>query len=440
MTRGWRFALVWLLLSSGLFIIWGAVLERESPGDMVDFELLYEDARCLMQHRDPYQIAEIQRAFQAEKPEFRLDSSRSRSLRLAVLLCVNLPTALLLVTPFAMLPWGAAHLLWMALTALCLELAACLIWRLAAQWSPRLALLLVCIWLANCEVLFAGGNLSGIAISLSVIGVWCLLENRFVPAGILCLALSLASKPQEAGLVWLGLMLAGGQLRRRAIMSCAVTGALCAAAILWVSQGAPHWIAELRANLAASSAPGAINGPAADLSSGMGPHGFINLQSILVIVRGDPGFFNMASYLICTPAVLLWAWVTLRSRLSASGIWLALAAISCLTLLPVYHRMYDAKLILLTVPACAALWAKRGVAGWVAMLLTTAGFVMTGDIPTAVLAHFTEGLDVSATNFAGKVLMLLLGRNGALILLSMSALYLWVFVGRAWGREKVLQA
>jgi hypothetical protein len=35
------------------------------------------------------------------------------------------------------------------------------------------------------------------------VAAWCFIKGRFIPAGILCLAVSLAIKPHDAGLVWL---------------------------------------------------------------------------------------------------------------------------------------------------------------------------------------------------------------------------------------------
>ena len=42
----------------------------------------------------------------------------------AVVLYVNVPTTFIVVAPFAMLPWGPAHVLWVVLTAGVFILAA----------------------------------------------------------------------------------------------------------------------------------------------------------------------------------------------------------------------------------------------------------------------------------------------------------------------------
>jgi hypothetical protein len=88
--------------------------------------------------------------------------------------------------------------------------------------------------------------------------------------------------------------------------------------------------------------------------------------------------------------LIVWAFVTLRSRPSPRRTWLALAAIAALTMLPVYHRAQDTKLLLLTVPACAMLWAEGGRIGRLALLVTSAGFVLTGDLPWVVILSLIE--------------------------------------------------
>jgi len=76
-------------------------------------------------------------------------------------------------------------------------------WDLGEAKAPELSWYLVCIVLWNSGVLFAGGNPSGIAIALCLVSVWCFVKDRFVTAGVLCMAISMGIKPHDAGLVWL---------------------------------------------------------------------------------------------------------------------------------------------------------------------------------------------------------------------------------------------
>jgi hypothetical protein len=274
------------------------------------------------------------------------------------------------------------------------------------------------------------GNAAGIAISLCVVAVWCFLRERFVPAGILCLAISLAVKPQDACLVWLYFLLAGGVYRKRALQTLLATVALSLPAILWVWHVAPNWVRELHSNIAAYSAHGGMADPGPASSGGHGLGMLVSLQAVLSVFRDDPRFYNPVSYLLFAPLLLLLAFVTLRSLPSQKRAWLALAAIAALTMLPVYHRQMDTKLLLLTVPACAMLWAEGGLIGWFALVVNATGFVLTGDLPWAIFFGFISKLHLPATVLTGQILTAVQVFPAPLILLVMGIFYLRMYVRR----------
>jgi hypothetical protein len=329
-----------------------------------------------------------------------------------------------------MLTWEPALLLWITLTAVTLIFAAFMMWNLAARYAPYPSLFLICILLANCEMIFYGGNASGIVVSLCLVAVWCFLKEQFVWAGVLCLAVSLAIKPHDAGFVWLYFLLAGGVHRKRALQTLLVTAVLGLAAILWVTPISPHWISELHSNLSVISVSGGINelGPApwAGYNAAM----VICLQSAVSVFRYDPLFYNVVSYLVCGVLLLVWSVRTLRSQFTQRGAWLALAAVLPLTMLVTYHRPWDAKLLMLTIPACAMLWAEAGPIRWIALLVTSAGIVLTADLPLTILAIHTANLHISTTAISGKILTVVLMRPTPLVLLAMGIFYLWIYVRR----------
>jgi hypothetical protein len=156
----------------------------------------------------------------------------------------------------------------------------------------------------------------------------------------------------------------------------------------------------------------------------------VNLQAVFSVFRDDPRFYNPASYIVCAPLLLVWVLVTLRSRSSPARAWLAIAAIAALSMLPVYHHLYDAKLLLLTVPACAMLWAEGGPMGWLALLVNTAGFVVTADLPWAIFLGLVSSMRVSTTGLSGQILTAVQVFPAPLILLVMGVFYLWVYARR----------
>ena len=422
-----RIGLLLLLLSGGVSIVWGSFIEHNSPGRMVDFKAVYYGARCLIHHSDPYKEAEFLSVYQAEGGDFPLDPTLAKLFRRAVPVCINLPTAFLLAAPFSILGWGPAHVLWMFLTAASLMLAAYLIWTLAGTWSPGVSTFLICIVLANSEILLAEGNLAAIAVGLCVLAAWCFLQDRFALAGVLCLSVSLVLKPHDAGLVWLFFLLAGGVYRKRALQTLVVVAALSLPAILWVSHIAPHWAQELQSNLAVTSAHGDLNDPGPASIAFRNVNMVISLQSAVSVFRDDPSFYNPVTYLACGALLLIWSVRTLRLRFSQTKGWFALAAIAPLAMLPVYHRNYDAKLLLLAVPACAILWAGGGPVRWLALLLNTAGVVLTGDIPAAILVLLTQNLHLNTDRLSGQILTVVFVRPVPPVLLAMAAFYLWIY-------------
>ncbi len=153
----------------------------------------------------------------------------------------------------------------------------------------------------------------------------------------------------------------------------------------------------------------------------------ISLQSTLSLIRDDPRFYNLASYAICGSLLLAGAVRVLRSRFTKESGWLALAAIAALSMLPVYHRGYDAKLLLLTVPGCAYLWARGAGLKWPAGLLTAAALLCTSDIPATILLVMMNDAKIGVTSVWGKVLTAIVFHPAPLILLATGIFYLWVY-------------
>ena len=393
--------------------------------ERVDFRAVYYGTRCLLLHHNPYKQSELEGVYRAEGGE---RPSETVAAHQAVVLYVNVPTTFIVVAPFAMLPWGPAHILWVALTAGVFILAALLMWNLGASYAPDVSLFLIFILLVNCESIFVAGNTAGIAVGLCVIAVRCFLRDRFVPAGILCLALSLAIKPHDAGLVWLYFLLAGGVNRKRALQTLCITFALGLAAFLWLSHVAPHWMQDWQSNLATISVPGGINEPGPSGLTGRSAFTVIDLQAAISIFRDDPRIYNPASYLFCGALLLLWAARTLRSSFSPARAWIALAGIVPLTMLLTYHRPWDAKLLMLTIPACAMLWAEGGRIARIALLVNSVGLLLTADIPLAILNSITSQMHLGTVGIFAQMLTVVLIRPASLVLLVMSIFYLWVYL------------
>ena len=164
---------------------------------------------------------------------------------------IYVPTVFCLTLPIAALPWGAAHILWIALIVAGLIFASFLIWDIGAEYAPLACGALIGCLLLNSELLVVAANSAGIAISLCAVAVWCFFRGRYEAVGVVCLAIALAVKPHDTGLVWLYFLLAGGVYRRRALQSLGTTIAVSLPGIVWLWHVAPHCRGRWRSSIVA---------------------------------------------------------------------------------------------------------------------------------------------------------------------------------------------
>lgn len=428
MTGSKRKQIAALLLCVAFSTLWSYQIRRsfQGPVKMPDFSEIYYGARCAILHQDPYQPESVARVFTAENPGLK-NPLAAESARIVITIGVNLPTTLFATAPFALLPWATAQNLWMLLTAAVLALAAILVCDLAPA-APVVSAGMAAFLLANCEELLLLGNLAGLAIGLCVIAAWCFLRNRYAAAGVVLLAFSLILKPHDSGLVWLYFLLAGRASRKRALQTLAVTALLGLLAAIWIAPVSPHWMQELHNNLVTVSGPGSTSDPALVGMTNRSAGQISDLQAALSIFKNDPRFYNPVSYFIAGSLILVWAIAALRKRFSMQSALFALAAIAPLSVLPVYHRTHDAKIILLAIPACAALWAGKGPRRWIALVLTSAAILVTSDIPLLVLFELTRNLPGSPSTLTAKFTDLFLLQPAPLVFLITGCFYLWVYL------------
>lgn len=421
-----RFVGLACILAGGMaFTIWGAIMEQRSPLGMSDLFPVYYHARILIEHEDPY----IERATSYERlrSEGFLDARNFAVYGLPVLPCVYPPSSLLVVAPLALLRWEPAHLIWMALISMCLTLAALLVWFAASDYAPLLAAGLIGFLLVNSETLLFEGNSAGIATGLCIIASYCFIRRRQPLVAVICFAISLALKPHDSALVWLCFLLSGGLYRKRALQTLIPTLLLVIVAVAWASRVSPHWPQELKSNIQEISSHGGVNDPGPDSGTNLIVNSAVNAQTIFALFRDRPLFYNTASYLLCGMLLLPWVIATVRRPMSTSRIWVSLAFLSAVSMLPVYHRHHDAKLLLLAVPACAMIVAKRPMAGIISVFFTALAFTFNADIPRAILTNWEANLTFSYGTLAGKLTTLFLARPAPLAILAMSIFYLWAY-------------
>lgn len=415
-----------LCVCSCFSLAWGIAVARAARGVILDFKIVYYGARCLVQHCDPYNESELLRVYLAEGGESAPIAAEGYRSQMIVASQMYLPTAAVLIAPFGLLPWPVAYVCWIAITLSGITTAAILMWSVASRYADRPPLYLISFLLLNSGVLLAGANPAGVAVSLCIVAAWCFLEGRLTSLGIVCMALSLAIKPHDAGLVWLFFLLAGPAYRKFALKSLLGTAIIAVFALAWIGHISPHWLSELQTNVREYAVRGSYNdpGPSANkiISTGMR----IDLQTVTSVIRDVPGFYRTAAYLLCAPFVAAWGFLTFHSRLSVKSAWFALAAIAPLAMLPVYHRPYDAKLLLLTIPACAILWNAGKSAAWTSVSLTALGIVVTSDLPLALFSLLSKGIQIPIGGL-GAVSTILLLRPAPFALLALGIFNLFQY-------------
>jgi hypothetical protein len=425
MTRARSDGVFFLVLGMISFLLFGAYLKYRATDSMVDFKMLYYGSRSLVLHSDPYNQQNFASLLRSEFGESRFIQHHA-----ALAISINLPTTYFMAAPLAVLPFWLASAIWSLLTAASLISAAWLAFRVGASYAPVLAGALAGLALINGAVALGNGNSAGVIVGLCGIAAWCFITERAAWLGICCFAVSLIVKPQDAGLLWLFFLLAGGTFRKRALQAAAIAVLLAAPGALWVSRAAPQWMPELHSNLVQISAHGGNCDPGpAGLTNKSGTMEVItDLQTVISVFHDSPSFYNPVTLLICGVLLVVWATIAFRSGSCIVLVWMALAAIAPLTLLVTYHRAYDARLLLVAIPACTLLWSRGDRVGKIGCALTTAALLFTGEIPLAFLNPLLMRMHADAGSLLGKLETVLLMRLTALSLLAMCLFYLGVYL------------
>ena len=216
MTKARRDGLYMVFLGGAIFAIFGIIGGLFLHHPISDFRFNYISVRCLMQNVDPYKQGEFLRVMQEDGQSLGSGFLQDQAKEMAQYMY---PPTSFILAPFGILPWPAASLLWTLTICVVFLLGAYLMWKVAADYAPVLSGFLVFFVLATGQLLLVTGNALGLVLGLCLIAVWCIVEERFAAAGVLCFAVSLMIKPHDAALVWLYFFLAGGTYRKRALQT-----------------------------------------------------------------------------------------------------------------------------------------------------------------------------------------------------------------------------
>jgi Glycosyltransferase family 87 len=381
-----------------------------------DFVPVHTGARCLLHRCNPYDTKQLEQQFSAgggrptELPSWEIDMP------------VYPPSTFLVLSPLALLRFPIARLLWFLLNGCLFVTSAGLILSLCTGPQRWLATALASFILATSGILLVLGQPATFSISLVIIGCYLFVRGRFVPLGAFLFMLSLAVKPQIGGLIVVYLLAQRIHWRYAAV---ALTGALAlllsAGLILRSHPRSSDWTSTLRANLSSTLSPG---GSADPRPANIEAVGDANLQTLTSIFFSDARMFNAAAYAIFLIFLAALIMVVLRVNAGREFQFLALAAVSVLSLTPVYHRFYDTRLLLLTIPAVLIVFQRRRFLGALIAFLTLLAVISVQYRVQVFLLQHAEWQTV----LEHKFLFILLLRQQNLELLMLFWLYLFAIV------------
>jgi hypothetical protein len=262
--------------------------------------------------------------------------------------------ALVILAPIAAFHWSIAKIIWMAVLLIAF---ATTVLALATAGGFRhdelrvLAFIAACLALAPYHTGLASGNATVLVIGACVAAVWAAHNRRDLTAGIL-FAVACSLKPQIGGLFVLYYL-----VRRRWRLfatALATTIALALVALLQLQLRGASWSQDYVHNATRFFTANNI-----DDFSAANPIRFtlINLQVPFSSITGDFSSANRLAFAAGALLMSVWLYLVIRGR-EERWEFLPLGAISIIGLLPVYHRFYDAGL--LVVPLCWCMTQKIG--------------------------------------------------------------------------------
>lgn len=392
----WRSVLIGLLLFASLaeFLVRGPVRLLVGGMGWNDFLSPYIQAKAWAHADDPYTPQSLIKWWPADnrRPHFVDENASTGTLEMKRGMPSPYPiSSLALLSPFSVLPWPFALLLWEAISTAAIILAAfALLAVCGCRWYELRSQLFFAIVfaLAPLHTGFATANPAMLAVSLVIGAIWANYTGRETTAAAL-LAVAICLKPTVAG----GLLLYY-LLRRRwtvVVITCAMVAAVTVVGASRLTLAGVHWIPSYVENGRRMFAAGSVDdfSRASRLRFNM-----INAQVFFAGIFSSDSTANLLARMLGTVLLGFWIWLCFRRR-TATGL-LEVSAISILSLIAIYHRFYDAALLILPLAWSLLLVKKRSAS--LAMLAATALFFVPGPTFLAGLAgsgHISQNVTSS---------------------------------------------
>ncbi|MDQ2775268.1 MAG: DUF2029 domain-containing protein [Acidobacteriota bacterium] len=338
-----------LLCLAGLayFVVRGPYREVGSLNSY-DFASVYGAARCWLNGQNPYDMKQVRDTLReaGNKPPLPYSDPPPS---------VYLPTTLPVIAPVAWLSWIPARLIWCLMSVSMFGCSLLLIFR-------NVDLPLEGKFLLGAAVLFfspttsglSTGNLSVFSCSLVILAIYLALKKRWIGSGLL-LGLAHCLKPQVS--IFAVVLFALWTYWKPLFISFVVPAVSAAVSIMRAPSLDQYrqWLASLHEGIAATLAPGAINDPR---PSNIFSYHMVNTQAVFGVFVHNLAIDDILVWAIAAAMVVVYLW--LRRRVAGDRRWCDMAFFSAVTLTIVYHRYYDAQLLLASVPFVAGSRKRLG--------------------------------------------------------------------------------
>jgi hypothetical protein len=321
-----------------------AILPAFNPSNS-DFSELYASSWLWCQGQNPYQ------------PVLATAARQHVVGASGEIFLINVPTALVLIAPFTLLPWSWANLLFLMLGIAGLGATIFFILRLQGRSSWRLGTVFLIVFILSfspLRIAFQWGNIALLVLPLSVLAI-VLAEHRHEWQAGFLLGLAVCLKPQLG--VWLGAYyLLRGRFR---IVASSLAISLFITALFFLHP-IPYrsLMGSYRSNLRHWFAPGRPYG----FTEGSAPSLLLGTQGIFYQITHTVVASSWTAHILFLSGAVAWGILMWRfgDRIPSA---LSIAALSALSFLSLYHSMPDASVLILSLcdafPASLLNWTRN---------------------------------------------------------------------------------
>jgi len=422
MSTKWRslVIVVLLLAAAGEFTVRGPLRALREPG-WNDFLSPYIQAKAWIHGSDPYSTRSVILLWPSDnrRPTWVVPEAASEVLEARRGIPSPYPlTTLVVLSPLTVFPWTIALSIWISLSVVSVVLSAFAMLSICDCRIGDLRSQLFVIALFALAPLHTGlgtANPAILVVSLTVLTVWAAEREKKITAGLL-LALALSLKPTVAGALLLYYL-----VRRQwkvVGVTCGVAAIVAALGVSRLTFAGTPWLASYIESTRRMFSTGSLD----DFTGADAIRlNMINAQVLFYAMLRSAQLADHLAKLLGAAFLGCWLWLSRTRR--TTTVLLEISAVSVLSLIPLYHRFYDASLLIWPLAWVLLRVYKRSTRS--SVLLAIAPFLVPGAV---LLSETATRLPSSVTSSWWWNTLLLPHEVWALILLTVLLLY-WMARG-----------